>query len=70
MQKELPTKERWVPLLIKLPPSLIEASDRVADDLFEGNRSQLIRTAVRQFISDRDRDLDVSGANRLEAEVA
>ncbi len=41
---------RLTPVLVKFERKLIEESDRVANERFEGNRSLLIRTAVRELI--------------------
>lgn len=41
---------RRTPVIVLFERSLIEASDRVAGERFEGNRSLLIRTAVRELI--------------------
>ncbi len=66
MTERITPPGKRTPVIVLFEPSLIEQSDRVAAKRFEGNRSLLIRTAVRELIE----RADLPDAEPQEAEAA
>lgn len=49
-------------IVLRVDPELVDAMNAAADDRFEGNRSMLIRQAIREML-DRHAETDREGSH-------